>query len=46
MVPKHHNKAFILVLAYSEQSQLHFGNKFNLAGACNAKIRFYFADEN
>ena len=30
MVPKHHNKAFILLLSNLGQSQLHFGTKFIL----------------
>ena len=39
MVPKHHNKAFILLLSNSGLSQLHFGAKFILVGACVTKIR-------
>ena len=42
MVPKHHKKAFILLLSNSGQSQLHFGTKFILAGACVAKIGLNF----
>ena len=35
-------KAFILLLSNSGQSQLHFGTKFILVGACVAKIRLNF----
>ena len=45
MVPKHHNKAFIMLLSNSGQSQLHFGTKFILVWAFVAKIRLNFADE-
>ena len=43
MVSRHHNKAFIWLLFSSGQSQVHFGNKFNLVGACVAKLWLHFA---
>ena len=46
MVPQHHNKAFILLLSNSGQSQLHFGTKCILVGACIAKMRLNFASES
>ena len=34
MVPKYHQRAFILLLSNSGQSQLHFVSKFILVGTC------------
>ena len=45
LVPKHHNKAFILLLSDSRQSQLHFGTKINFLGPCVAKMRLNLASE-
>ena len=39
MVHQHHNKAFRLHLSNSGQSQLHFGTKLILIGACVAKSK-------
>ena len=46
MVPKHHIKAFIFLVSNSGQSQLHYGTKFILVGACVAKIRLNFAGKS
>ena len=45
LVPKHHNKAFILLLSDSRQSQLHFGTKINFLEPCVAKMRLNLASE-
>ena len=43
LVPKHHNKAFIVLLSDSRQSQLHYASKMNFLVACVAKMRLTFA---
>ena len=46
MVPKHHNNVFTFLLSNSGQSQLYFGTKFILVGACVTLIRLNFADKS
>ena len=45
LVPKHHNKALILLLFDSRQSQLHFGTKINFLELCVAKMMLNLARE-
>ena len=46
MVPKHHNNVFTFLLSNSGQSQLYFGTKFILVGACVTKIRLNFVGKS
>ena len=43
LVPKHHNKAYIVLLSDSRQSQLYFDTKMNFLVDCVAKMRLILA---
>ena len=39
LISKHYNKALVVLLSDSRDSQLHFGTKMNFLVACVAKLR-------